>query len=295
MPDINPRTLEIGFADYLSLQKRHDLMLSDMGIEDFRRIFKCNHSQEATQVLRWLEKDGKRMVISYGTRDFPDFTGLERNLPYFLFAEGTMPSAGIRMTAVGTRRTDWYGLTGSFRLGLELNLNGVILITGNAEGCDQALLNGALRGGCGNMVTVLPCGHDVVYPYYMDHLKEQILHAGGLVLSPFAPATPPLKHNFPNRNQILAAMGQFCTVVQAPLKSGALITADLATQMGKDVFVAACGLGDKVNRRGTQRLFDDGCRLLDEVYFPEIKVVESREKEKGIRFGNAYYEIIRPV
>ena len=87
MPDINPRTLEIGFADYLSLQKRHDLMLSHMDIEDFRRIFKCNHSQEADQVLRWLEKDGNRRVISYGTRDFPDFNGLERNLPYFLFLE----------------------------------------------------------------------------------------------------------------------------------------------------------------------------------------------------------------
>ncbi len=294
MPDINPRTVEIGFADYLTLQKRQSIMLSDMSIEDFRRIFKCNHAQEADQVLRWLEKDGRR-VISYGTKGFPDFTGLEKNLPYFLFVEGTMPEGSIRMTAVGTRRTDWYGLNGAFRLGLELNLNGVTLITGNAEGCDQALLNGAVRGGCGNIVTVLPCGHDFVYPYYMDYLKQQILDAGGLVASSFAPSTPPLKHNFPNRNQILAAMGQYCTVVQAPLKSGALITADLAVQMGKEVFVSDCGLGDKVNRRGTQRLHDDGCRLLDEVFFPKTRVVETTEKGKGIRFGNAYYEIIRPV
>lgn len=295
MPLINPRTLEIGFTDYLSLQKRQAIMLSDMSIEDFRRIFKCNHAQEAEQVIRWLEKDSRRRVIPYGTKDFPDFTGLERNLPYFLFTEGTMPDTGIKMTAVGTRRTDWYGLNGAFRLGLELNLNGVTLITGNAEGCDQALLNGAVKGGCGNIVTVLPCGHSIVYPYYMDYLKQQILDAGGLVVSSFAPSTPPLKHNFPNRNQILAAMGRFCTVVQAPLKSGALITADLAVQMGKEVFVAECGLGDKVNRRGTQRLHDDGCRLLDEVFFPRIRVVESTEKDKGIRFGNAYYEIIGPV
>ncbi len=295
MPDINPRTLEIGFADYLSLQKRQSVMLSDMSIEDFRRIFKCNHAREADQVLRWLEKDGRRSVISYGTKGFPDFTGLDRNLPFFLFVEGTMPAGSIRMTAVGTRRTDWFGLNGAFRLGLEFNLNGITLITGNAEGCDQALLNGAVRGGRGNIVTVLPCGHDVVYPYYMDNLKKEILDAGGLIVSSFAPTTPPLKHNFPNRNQILAAMGQYCTVVQAPLKYGALITADLAVQMGKEIFVADCGLGDRVNRRGSQRLFDDGCRLLDEVFFPRIKVVESTEKGKGIRFGSAYYETTGPV
>lgn len=159
MADINPRTIEIGLADYLTPDKRRSLMLSDMSIEDFRRIFKCNHEQEAKQILYWLDKGGTRKVLSYGMRGFPDFGGLEKNIPYFLFTEGKIPEEGIRMTAVGTRRTDLEGLHGAFRLGMELNLNGITLITGNAEGCDQALIYGAIRGGCGNFITVLPCGN----------------------------------------------------------------------------------------------------------------------------------------
>ena len=295
MAEINPRTIEIGLADYLTLQQRRSLILSDMGIETFRRLFKCNHAEEASQIVRWIEKGGSRRVLCYGMNGFPDFAGLEKNVPYFLFTEGKMPAEGIRMTAVGTRRTDWAGLHGAFRLGMELNLNGIILVTGNAEGCDQALIQGAVSAGGGNFITVLPCGHEVLYPYNMRYLRDRIIDIGGLIVSPFAPLAPPLKHNFPYRNQILSAMGQFCIVVQAPLRSGALITADLAQQMGKDILVAECGLGSSVNRRGSQRLHDDGCLLLSDVFEPPVRVRETGESRNAVRFGNAYYEIIRSL
>ncbi len=291
MADITPRTLEIGLTDYLTLDKRRAIMLSDMNIEDFRRIFKCNHKEEALQIIKWLEKGGNRKILCYGMKGFPDFSGLDKYLPYFLLAEGTVPDEGLRITVVGTRRTDWYGLHRSFTLGMELNLNGNVFATGNAEGCEQALINGAISGGNGNFITVLPCGHEVQYPYNMDYLKEKIIDNGGLIVSPFAPFTPPMKHNFPYRNQILAAMGHMCIVLQAPIKSGAMITADLAQQIGREILVAECGLGDSVNRRGTQRLYDDGCLLLGDVFDPKIKVVETKDSKNAVRFGNAYYEI----
>ena len=284
--------LEIGFADFLSLEKRRSLMYEQIGLADFRRLFRCDYSREVKESLKWLEKHGDRKLWVYGSPGYPDFRPLEKYLPFFLFVEGQIPDNGIKAAVVGTRRCDLEGLQESFRTGLTLAVNGVGTVTGNAEGCDQGAVNGALtgleNGWKAPLVSVLGCGLNVNYPYGSERMRKRITDAGGCVISRFAPDMPPLKQNFPNRNQIIAAMGNICIVVQSPIKSGSEITADLACQMGRDIYVTEAGLGTTRSRTGTQRLYDEGCAVFEQAADLQYKVTKAK---KGYRYGDTYYEI----
>jgi len=286
--------LEIGFADFLSLEKRNALMSGGMGLYEFRTKFRCDYSREVKESLKWLEKGGNRKIWVYGSPGYPDFKPLEKHLPYFLFVEGQIPDPVIKAGVVGTRRCDMEGLQESFRTGMTLTLNGIGVVTGNAEGCDQGAVAGALtaleNGWNAPLVSVLGCGLNICYPYGAERLRKRITDAGGSVISRFAPDMPPLKQNFPNRNQIIAAMGSFCIVVQSPVKSGSAITADLAFQMGRDIYVTKAGLGTGRSRTGTDRLHEDGCPVFEDEVSLEFKL---RKSDAGYRYGNTYYEIVR--
>lgn len=286
--------LEIGFADYLSLEKRKSLMYSGISLPEFREKFRCDYSREVKEALSWLEKGGNRKIWVYESPGYPDFRPIEKNLPFFLFVEGRIPDTGLKAGVVGTRRCDLDGVQESFRTGLTLAVNGIGVVTGNAEGCDQGAVSGALtaleNGSSVPLVSVLGCGLNINYPYGAERLRKRITDAGGSVISRFAPDMPPLKQNFPNRNQIIAAMGSFCIVVQSPVKSGSAITADLACQMGRDIYVTEAGLGPGRSRTGTQRLYEDGCQVFEQAVSLEYKV---RKADRGYRYGNSYYEIFR--
>ncbi len=285
--------LEIGFADFLSLEKRKALMYSGMNLSEFRNKFKCDYSREVKESLAWLEKGGNRKIWVYGSPGYPDFTPLDKYLPYFLFVEGKIPDPVIKAAVVGTRRTDMEGLQESFKTGMTLTVNGIGVVTGNAEGCDQGAVYGALtaleNGWNAPLISVLGCGLNINYPYGAERLRKRIMDAGGSVISRFAPDMPPLKQNFPNRNQIIAAMSSFCIVVQSPVRSGSAITADLACQMGKDIYVTKAGLGSTRSRTGTQGLYDDGCPVFEEEVSLQFNLKKS---DKGFRYGETYYEII---
>jgi DNA processing protein len=285
--------LEIGFADFLTLEKRRSLMYEEISLFEFRRKFRCDYSREVYESLKWLEKQGDRKLWVYGSPGYPDFRPLEKYLPFFLFVEGRIPDTEIKAGVVGTRRCDLEGLQESFRTGFTLGLNGIGTVTGNAEGCDQGAVNGALtaleNGWKAPLVSVLGCGLNVNYPYGAERMRNRITDAGGSVISRFAPDMPPLKQNFPNRNQIIAALGSFCIVVQSPIKSGSEITADLACQMGRDIYVTEAGLGVTRSRTGTQRLYDEGCPVFEQAVSLQYKV---RKAKTGYRYGDSYYQII---
>ena len=290
------RKLEIGFADFLTLEKRKTLIESSITVDEFRNYYKCNYSREVSEVLSWLEKGGNRKLWFYKSPAYPDFEGLSRNLPYFISVEGAVPFAGLKASVVGTRRADGEGIREAFRTGLLLAANGIGVITGNAEGCDQGALMGAVKaienGYSAPVISVLGCGLEVNYPYGSERIRKRITDAGGSILSRFAPKMPPLKHNFPNRNQIIAALGNVCIVVQSPVRSGSQITADLANQMGRDIFVTRAGLGAGKSRTGTQRLYDEGCTVFDESVSLDLDV---RRADSGFRYADAYYRIYRQV
>ena len=177
--------------------------------------------------------------------------------PMVLYYKGTIPAFDEFpvIGVVGTRKASVYGLTTAKRLGYQIAACGGIVVSGMATGIDGVAMKGALTaGGC--VVGILGCGADVVYP-----LSNRWLYADtekyGCILSEFPPGTPPIGRNFPRRNRIISGLSCGVLVVEAPEKSGALITARLSADQGRDVFVVPANI-DVESARGSNALMRDG-------------------------------------
>jgi len=155
-----------------------------------------------------------------------------------------------RVTIVGTRKPTRYGMTVAGRLAGAFAARGVCVLSGLALGIDGRAHRAALDAG-GLTAAVLGCGADVVYPRSHRELYERII-ANGVILSEYAPGSTPTAWSFPERNRLLAALGDAVVVVEAPARSGALITAHRAMELGKDVFAVpgpvTCRESDGCNR-----------------------------------------------
>ena len=136
-----------------------------------------------------------------------------------------------------------------------LQKSSLVILSGLARGIDrvahEAALNFEIR-----TIGVLGCGHQHVYPPESESLRKSIIKAGGLIVSEFSPETPPAKQNFVRRNRCLAAWSRATCVIEAPAKSGALITADYAMERHATVFSMPSFPGDP-HFAGNQRLIDE--------------------------------------
>ena len=144
------------------------------------------------------------------------------------------PPEGPRVAIVGSRRPSPYGEAVAEQLAADLARAGVIVVSGLALGCDAAAHRGALVGG-GMTVAVMGTGVDIVYPAAHARLAEEILAAGGALVSQFPNGTEPRRHHFPARNLTIAALSDAVVVVEAVQGSGALITAEAALDLHKEV------------------------------------------------------------
>jgi DNA processing protein len=160
---------------------------------------------------------------------------------------------------VGSRRPSPYGEAVAEQLGAELARAGVIVISGLALGIDAAAHRGALLGG-GVTVAVMGTGVDIVYPAAHSLLAEDILSAGGALVSQFPDGTTPRRHNFPARNWTIAALSDVVVVVEAAGGSGALITADAALELHKEVMAVPGSVFSPLSV-GTHGLIRDGAGL----------------------------------
>jgi DNA processing protein len=180
--------------------------------------------------------------------------------PPDLWLRGNLESQdALAIAIVGTRRASAYGIAAAERLAHDLAARGVTIVSGLARGIDTAAHRGALAGG-GRTIAVLGAGVEVVYPPESDELGRAIAQHGALV-SQFPPGTPPLAWNFPARNRTLAGLALGVVVVEAPERSGALITAGLAGELGREVF-AVPGQITTETSRGSNRLIQDGAKLV---------------------------------
>jgi len=183
--------------------------------------------------------------------------------PCALFLRGQLPAADASAAAiVGTRDATPYGLRVAREMAVGLAEAGVWVVSGMAVGIDGAAHEGALEGG-GPTLAVLGCGLDFAYPMAHADLKEEVVMTGGL-LSEHAPGTPPQKWHFPRRNRLVAALSQVTVVVEAAARSGALITARLALDQGREV-AAVPGSVFGPQRAGCHRLLRQGAALCEGV------------------------------
>jgi DNA processing protein len=187
-----------------------------------------------------------------GLREVPD-------APETLHVRGRLrDDDALAVAIVGARRATFYGLDVAERLAADLAARGVTVVSGLARGIDAAAHRGALRVG-GRTIAVLGSGTDVIYPPEHRTLAAEIAEHGALV-SQFAPGTPPLPQNFPARNRVIAALSLAVVVVEAAERSGSLITARVAAELGREV-LAVPGRITTPESRGANRLIQDGAAV----------------------------------
>ncbi len=172
-----------------------------------------------------------------------------------------MPDDALAVAIVGSRRATPYGIEVAGRLAADLASRGVTIVSGLARGIDTAAHRGALDAG-GRTLAVLGSGIDVVYPAENGPLAADIA-THGAVISQFPRGTVPSPWNFPKRNEVIAGLTLGVVVVEAAERSGALITAGLAGDLGREVFAVPGRVTSDVGR-GVNRLIQDGAKLVQD-------------------------------
>lgn len=224
---------------------------------------------------RWAEEELDRVEekgLGLITRDSPEYPPSLLNTadpPHLLYAKGLLEKGGAwekdywaapAVAIVGTRRPTHFGLAMAERLGSDLARLGVTVVSGMARGCDSAAHKGALKAG-GRTIAVLGTGVDVIYPPENGRLYDEIGERG-LILSELPLGSPPLPYHFPLRNRIISGLSLGVVVVEAPHKSGAMMTARLALDDGREV-MAVPGKAGLTKSAGTNRLIKDGAALVE--------------------------------
>jgi DNA processing protein len=175
--------------------------------------------------------------------------------PPVLYCRGHIPNRPA-VAIVGSRRADPLGLEVAELFGRELAACGLTVVSGLALGVDAAAHRGAMETLFGRTLAVLGCGLDVLYPRNHRRLREQISSQGALITE-FPLGTPPFARHFPIRNRLIAALAQGTLVVQGARRSGSLITARLALDLGRDVYAIPGRLFDEL-AIGPNTLIRDG-------------------------------------
>ncbi len=182
--------------------------------------------------------------------------------PLVLYWRGKqLPGKDLKIAIVGTRRATAYGLRVAKQLAADLAAAGVGVVSGVARGIDAAAHRGVIRAG-GLTWGILGCGPDVVYPPEHKELYQKIMEHGA-ILSEFPPGTPPEAKNFPIRNRIISGLTSGTVVVEAAVKSGSLITADIALEQNRDVFAVPGPITSRYSK-GSNELIKEGARVVTE-------------------------------
>lgn len=208
----------------------------------------------------WRHGGDDRHVITLGDPAYPPLLLQTADPPLLLYVQGRVEClAATSVAIVGSRNPTPQGRDTARTFARALADEGLVVVSGLALGIDGAAHDGALGGAAGTLA-VVGTGPDRVYPSRHHALAHRIVQSGAIV-SEFAPGTPPLPENFPQRNRIIAGLTLGTVVVEAALKSGSLITARLAAEAGRDVF-AVPGSIYAAQSRGCHALIQQGAKLV---------------------------------
>lgn len=227
---------------------------------DLQKKLSQKDKEWITTELDLLKKHGAT-IVPIESNEYPECLKHIHNPPVFLYVLGTLPSPELtHIAVVGTRLASHYGLSMSEKISQKIASSSTVIVSGLARGCDTYAHRGALKSK-GLTVAVLGTGLDRVYPKENEKLFNEIKDSGAIVTE-FPFGTPPLPGNFPARNRIISGLSRGVVVVEAPVKSGAMMTARMALDEGRDVFsVPGKTTSDKSS--GTNKLIKDGAMLVD--------------------------------
>ena len=218
------------------------------------------HRSFAEKQLADAEKQNVSIIPIWDS-SYPELLKKIHDPPVLLFVRGSGSFDQQRSIAVvGMRTPSSYGRRMAGQMAADLANQHIQVVSGMARGIDTCAHRGALRGG-GTTIAVLGSGVDVIYPPQNTDLAEQILDRG-LIVSEFPLHEEPIPSNFPRRNRIISGLSLGTLVIEAGKKSGALITAYLALEQGREVFALPGQVGWNTNR-GTHRLIKEGAKLVE--------------------------------
>jgi DNA processing protein len=200
--------------------------------------------------------------VSWHSPAYPPLLREIYDPPVLLFFRGKLPNPSSPLAAiVGTRKPSPQAAAQAFDIARDLARNGISVVSGLALGIDAMAHRGNIEGGA-STVAVMGSGLDEVYPSSNRMLARRVLETGGTLISEYPPGTAPRKWHFPARNRIISGLSRGVLIVEAPEKSGALITAHFALEHNRELWVASAGVGDGGGRMGTAKLIEDGAGII---------------------------------
>jgi DNA processing protein len=211
-------------------------------------------------VIAWREQPGNQ-VVTLDDPAYPPALLTMPDPPPLLYIKGRLSLLHTRAVAlVGSRSATPQGVEDAERFARELSVAGVTVVSGLALGIDGAAHRGGLEG-IGGTVAVIGTGADLVYPAAHHALARQIA-VQGAILSEWPLGTPARAANFPQRNRLIAGLVSGVVIVEAAMRSGSLITARLANEMGRDIFALPGSIHAPLSR-GCHRIIKQGAKLVE--------------------------------
>ena len=275
-------TLSVARISFLDFNQKKNLLknldspqsLALQSIEEIFKFLQCNKVSKAY----WNGRDNLRMaqaeayqckrlgikILMHCDEAYPELLRQISDPPFLLFVRGDEKLlSGPCISVVGTRRLTQTGREAAKSFAYDAAAAGCNILSGLAYGADACAHQGALKayydwcdsrgaatetGEPGRTIAVLPSAIDEIVPYANKRLGAMVLQSGGCLVSEYAPGTPTQKRNFVARNRIVAGLSGSTVVIEAPVGSGALITADFALEDGRDVFFHQAAFGEAAEK-----------------------------------------------
>lgn len=232
---------------------------SSVSHELIDKLYQMKAKVDLARIDDNLSKYQIRLINCYD-EEYPEKLKNIYDPPVFLYVKGHWASLPLAIAMVGSRKCTSYGEHVALELSRELSQNGVCILSGLARGIDTASHKGAIACD-GGTVAILGSGVDVIYPKENQKLYYDILaHEKGAIVSELPLGSAPLKHHFPLRNRIISGLSDGLVIVEAAVKSGALITAELALEQGKEIFVIPGPITSPMSE-GAHKLIKDGAKM----------------------------------
>jgi DNA processing protein len=247
--------------------------------KDIQKIQSQKNMQLAERALKFIQKN-HMVCIPKGSPDYPSRLEKIYNPPVLLYGLGDVRllKRDLAVGMVGSRKSSSESFGIAKKMSRTLSEMGITIVSGMANGIDSASAEGALAG-IGSTIAVLGSGIDVCYPANQRDLYDDIREKG-LLLSEFFIGQPPKAGHFPMRNRIIAGLSDGLVVVEARMKSGALITADHALDQGKTVYAIPQSINVK-SAEGSNQLLKEGAKLVTtaEDILEDFVDIEQKRKE----------------
>lgn len=222
--------------------------------------FISNRDARLPQRLDCFCRHNGVQILAYTDAAYPQSLQNLSDKPLVLYVKGELPQANYALAIVGSRRCTEYGVRAAACFAQAMTREGIPIISGGAKGIDTAAHEACLQAG-GVTVAVLGCGLDIVYPSENAKLFARIAERGALVTE-YPPGVPPAAANFPARNRIIVGLSQAVLVAEAGKRSGAVITANIAADEGREVYCVPGNIFDG-SSIGCHDLIRTGAKLVD--------------------------------